>query len=316
MKRLAIIASAAVALLTSAPAFAQTPGGSGAPSASAMRAQAQQQQSMMNSRTQNQLERERGGRRGRDQRPDGDPKVAAQTLATAAGLPCQVTEAVWVGKTDDRKDLYEAACATGPGYLLQSTTPPTAYDCLLLADTAERQRVDGVEAAAGSVCTLPANQNSLAVIAGYAREAGVPCQIDAGKIAGATTEGGTVYEVGCPNADGYRLERTGATWKVSECLEVVAAGSTCAFTTPEEQVAGFRPLLAGTDIDDCDAQQIRLMGQNDNGRFVEVKCASGEGYVTRVKDKAVAQVYACAVATRIGGGCTLTPVAAATSEQQ
>lgn len=227
-----------------------------------------------------------------------------------------MTEAVWLGKTDDRKDLYEAACAAGPGYLLQSTTPPTAFDCLLLADTAERQRAEGVAVAEGSVCSLPANTNILAVIAGYAREAGVPCQIDQGKIAGATAEGNTVYEVGCPNADGYRMEQASTGWKLSECIEVVASGSTCAFTTPEEQVAGFKPLLAGTDIDDCDAQQIRLMGQNDNGRFIEVKCASGEGYVTRVKDNAVAQVYACAVAQRIGGGCTLTPVAAATSEQQ
>ena len=281
-----------------------------------MRAQAQQQQSMMNNRTQNQLERERGGRRSRDQRPDGDPKVAAQGLATAASLSCQVTEAVWIGKTEEKQDLYEAACATGPGYLLQSSTPPTTYDCLLLADTAARQRAEGAEVAAGSVCTLPANQNSLAVIAGYAREAGVPCEIDEGKIAGASAEGNTVYEVGCPNADGFRMERAGATWKLSECLEVVAAGSTCAFTTPEEQLAGFKPLLAGTDIDDCDAQQIRLMGQNANGRFVEVKCASGEGYVTRVVDKAIAQVYACAVAQRVGGGCTMTPVAAATTEQQ
>jgi len=156
----------------------------------------------------------------------------------------------------------------------------------------------------------------MAVITAYAQAAGVPCTIDAGRVAGASASGATVYEVGCPGADGYRIERTAAGWAKTDCLQVMSSNAICEFTTAAEQVAGFKPKLVGSDIDDCDAQQIRLMGQNDNGQFIEVKCASGEGYVTRLKDDAIAQVYPCAVAQRVGGGCTLTPAAASTAEQQ
>ena len=82
------------------------------------------------------------------------------------------------------------------------------------------------------------------------------------------------------------------------------------FAELKEQVAGFNPLLVGTAIDDCVAQQIHLLAQNDTGRFIEVKCTSGEGYVAQVKDDAVNQIYPCDRAQRIGGGCTLTRVAA------
>lgn len=247
--------------------------------------------------------------------PAVDPVPTAQAIFTATGVDCQITEAVLLGQTPERDNLLEAACATGPGYLLQTSTPPQTFDCVVLAATADKRRAAGQEVPAGTTCTLPANQNIMGVIASYAQQAGVPCAIDAGKVVGANASGAPVYEVGCSGSDGYRIERSANGWSKIDCLQVMSSNSTCAFTTPEEQVAGFKPLLVGTDIDDCDAQQIRLMGQNDNGRFIEVKCASGEGFVTRVKDNAVAQVYACAVAQRIGGGCTLTPVAAATSEQ-
>jgi hypothetical protein len=44
-----------------------------------------------------------------------------------------------------------------------------------------------------------------------------------------------------------------------------------------------------------------------------VKCAAeGQGFITRLNNAGVTQqVYPCATAQRIGGGCTLTPAPAA-----
>jgi hypothetical protein len=55
------------------------------------------------------------------------------------------------------------------------------------------------------------------------------------------------------------------------------------------------------------------MGSNPNGRFYEAKCgAEGEGYIARINNEgATQQIYPCATAQRIGGGCTLTPAPAA-----
>lgn len=313
----AALLSSATFIDTASAAVASTPQDASAQQRDAERLRARDTQQAQSQQRQELRDRAANGRGRRERQPSVEEVAAsAQAAAAAANLSCQVSEAALLGKTAEKDDLYEVACQGGGGYLLQSSSPPQAFDCLLLAASAEQAKARGEEVAEGSVCSLPANQNGLGVISAYAREAGVLCQIDAGKVVGTTAEGNLVYEVGCPGTDGYRIEKNAQGWNKTDCLQVIASNATCEFTTTEEQVAGFKTMLPGTDIDDCDAQQIRLMGQNDNGRFIEVKCASGDGFVTRVKDNAIAQVYACAVAQRVGGGCTMTPVAAATTEQQ
>lgn len=248
-------------------------------------------------------------RRGRALSPE-EVTQRAQAAATAGGLACQVTESSLLGQTAENDDLFEVACAGGVGYILTSATPPLTFDCVLLSAQADRIRAEGGEVAANSTCVLPGNQNVALAIAGFAREAGVPCEVDAGKALGATPEGNLVYEVGCAGADGYHIEKTAQGWNKTDCLQAMGMNMACEFTTVEEQVAGFQPLLVDTAIDDCQALQIGLLAQNDTGRFIEVKCASGDGYVAQVKDNTVNQVYPCVLAVRIGGGCKLTPVPA------
>ena len=247
-------------------------------------------------------------RRGRHPSPE-QVAESAQAAATAADLSCRVNGSTLLGTTNDNVELFEIACEDGAGYILTNASPPQTFGCLVLAAQAEQKRAEGGEVAANSVCVLPANQNGTAAIASFAREAGVPCEVDAGTVLGATPEGNLVYEVGCAGADGYHIEKTAQGWSKTDCLQIIGMNMTCQFTTPAEQVAGFNPMLAGTAIDDCVAGRIHLLAQNDTGRFIEVKCASGEGYVARVKDNAIHQVYPCTLARRIGGGCTMTAVA-------
>ena len=240
-------------------------------------------------------------------------QAAAQAQATAAGLTCQVTEAVNPGVTAEQMKIYEAACASGPGYILIASTPPQSFDCLELAGTAYTARLRDPAADVGQQCVLPANQNGLAVIGGWAREAGVACTVDEAVAIGKSAENNIVYEVGCAGVDGYWLEKTAAGWTLQDCLQVASVDGTCRFTTAQEQADGFEPKLAGTEASACDVAQVRLMGQNANGRFYEAKCAAeGEGYIARINNEgATQQIYPCATAQRIGGGCTLTPAPAA-----
>lgn len=244
---------------------------------------------------------------------------AAQAQLSAAGKDCQVTEAVLLGNNAQQQGLYEAACSTGPGYIVVASTPPVVVDCLELAGTAATARARDPEADVGQQCAIPANNNGLAVLSGWAREAGVTCTVDQAIAAGKSAAGNTIYEIGCANQDGYWLERTSSGWSLQDCLQIVSANGVCKFTTPQEQAAGFQPKLTGTDAAACDVQAVRLMGQNENGRFYEAKCAAGDGYIARVNAESVTQqVYPCATAQLIGGGCTLTtatPVAGAATEQ-
>lgn len=254
----------------------------------------------------------RSNRQNRPEAPTPEANMAAaQASATAAGLSCQVTEATLLGNTPEGPALYEAACATGPGYLITASTPPQTIDCIIVAAAAARQAAADPTAAPALTCKLAANQDTLGAMAGFAREAGIPCQVDAGKPIGEAA-GKTVYEIGCVGVDGYRLQQnTAGAWEGTECLIVVSAGSSCEFTTPAEQYASVKTRLAGTDGAGCVVDGARYMGGNANGVFYEAKCSGAEGYILRVKDNATQQIYPCAVAQPIGGGCTLTPVAPA-----
>jgi hypothetical protein len=236
----------------------------------------------------------------------------AQALVTTTGSTCVVTEAIQPGVDPEQRKIYEAACAEGPGYILIAATPPQSFDCLELAGTAATARLRDPAADVGQQCLLPANQNGLAVIGGWARTAGVSCTIDQAVAIGKSDADNIVYEIGCAGVDGYWLEKVGTGWKLQDCLQISSVGGTCRFTTAQEQADGFEPKLAGTDAAACDVTQVRLMGQNANGRFYEAKCAAeGEGYIARINTEGVTQqIYPCATAQRIGGGCRFTPAPA------
>lgn len=242
-------------------------------------------------------------------------KAAAQALLVATNTTCQVTEATQPGINAEQQKIYEAACSEGPGYILIAATPPQSFDCLELAGTAATARLRDPAADVGQQCALPANLNGLAVIGGWARSVGVSCTIDEAIAIGKSDNDNIVYEIGCAGADGYWLEKVGTGWDLKDCLQVASTGGTCRFTTAQEQADGFEAKLAGTDAAACDVTRVRLMGSNANGRFYEAKCAAeGEGYIARVNNEGVTQqIYPCATAQRIGGGCTFTPAPAAAS---
>lgn len=261
--------------------------------------------------------RVRGARRARTApvaaAPTAEELIAlAQPLATGANVECQVTEAVALGVNAESQPVFEAACATGPGYILVGATPPQATDCVLLAGQADITRQQNPAADVGLICTMPMNTDVTRVVRGYAETAGVTCSVDEGASIGRSGEGNLIYEVGCADADGYWLERVGDGWTKTTCLQVQAQQGNCRFTTLADQAASMKATLAGSEAAACDVTQARYMGANANGTFYEAKCAAGDGYIARVNaEMAVQQVYPCAEAARIGGGCTLTTVAAA-----
>lgn len=267
--------------------------------------------------------REGSGRapRGRQARAprapsEADVRTAVQGHLTALGNSCQMTEAKLLGQAPDKSSMYEIACATGPGYIVLGSTPPSATDCLVLATSAENARAKDPAAEVGTVCTLPANDNGPAVFEAYAREAGMDCVIDGAGIVGAAADGAIVYEIGCANADGARIQKSASGWTRSPCFELASINATCKFTQPAEQAATLKSWLAGSEAAACDVQQARFMGQNANGSFYEAACAGADGVIVRFNaEKAVQQVYPCAVAEKIGGGCKLTTTPPAETPQ-
>lgn len=230
----------------------------------------------------------------------------SQSLANSLSLDCKVEHATLRGMNAERQGVYEVGCLEGPGYILAETTPPQAADCVAIAGRAAKLLAADPAAPTGPVCTLPVNQNAQAVVASYARAAGVACEIDQGAWVGESTAGNAIYEVGCAGAGGYWVERVAGAWTATDCVKVVAQNAACGFTTDAERAATLKAWLASSPASGCDVVDARYMGENANGVFYEAKCGSGDGYVARFNQaRTVQQVYPCAEAATIGGGCKL-----------
>lgn len=245
-------------------------------------------------------------------------KAEVEALFAATSTACQVTEAKMLGLSADeaKTKVYEATCENAPGYIAVASTPPQIVDCVVLDSQAQAARAANPEAPAGPTCTLPANQDIQGFMKAYATQAGVACTVDEVKVRGQSSGGAVIYEVGCAGADGYWIEKEASGWKKTECLQIVSQSSTCQFTTPAEQAATVKSWLPGSDAAACDVQQVRLMGQNANGRFIEMTCAGADGFIIRQNaEHAVQQVYPCATAQQIGGGCKLTTTPPAATPQ-
>ncbi len=304
----AVVAAGAFA----APAVAQEAGGGFTPPAASL-----QSQDTVDSHADRVDEATGRNRRNRNSQPPpptpAELAASAQALVTSAGVTCEVTEAVLRGQTDQRQLTYEAACATGPGYILIASTPPQAVDCVLLAGQADIERARDPEADVGTQCQIAQNTDVVRVIRTYAAEAGLTCTVDQGASIGKSQNDNLIYEVGCQGLDGAWLEREATGWKVTECVQVVTQNGTCRFSTAAEQAATLKARFASNaEAAACDVTQARYMGANANGSFFEAKCGAGNGIIARFNTAfEVQQVYPCETAQRIGGGCTLTVVPAA-----
>lgn len=301
---LAVTVTAAPILTYAPPAAAQTADGVQVPRRNAVASRAQS----------NREERpNREERRNRQAAlPSAEEVLAAareQTALTNTG--CEVTNATFRGKTAENTTIYEVACAAGPGYMIETKAPPVASDCIILASSAQAIRQRDPAAQVGPQCELPGSTDVLAMLKTYAQQAGVDCTVDAAVVRGQDNAGVPVYEIGCQGVDGYWIKKASNAWSKTPCLQVLAESGTCALTTPEEQAATVKTWLVGTDVADCNVGKARLMGRNANGSFYEITCNGADGAILRVNEQyAVQQVYPCATAQQIGGGCTLTTAAA------
>lgn len=239
-------------------------------------------------------------------------QATAQEQATLANTNCQVSEAKLLGQTEAKTTVYEVACAAGPGFIIESKTPPAATSCILLAHTAETLRARDPAADPGPQCTIAANTDTQKFLREYAAQAGVACTVDQVKILGQSNDGGVMYEAGCSDGAGFWLKQLNNAWSKTPCIQVLAESGTCAFTTTAENAAYVKTLLAGSEAASCNVTEARLMGRNANGTFYEAKCDGADGVIARLNaENAVQQVYPCATAQAIGGGCKLTTAPAA-----
>ncbi len=256
-----------------------------------------------------------------DQRKAG--MAAAPALAQAAGLPCQVTDARFVGKSEDRKakttvDFYEVACQQGMGYVLQSPAggTPSAFTCV------EADTVPEGAKAASLPCILPANLDPKAAVAQALAKQNVQCAPEAVRGIG-QSKSGTYMEIACQGGVGYILVASvpfdmGKPIQAQNCLNFDDGGGNikCILTPAASRLAVVDGYVASSKVA-CTVKERRFVGTaTDNANFFEVACQEGKGYILKVAaDGVVAPPVECARAQAILGGCQLTDARQAETEQ-
>src|SRR5882757_7225650 len=132
----------------------------------------------------------------------------APPLVQAATLPCQVSDARFIGKTpEDKKkgtpsqSFYEVACGAGAmGYVIQGTvgSTPTAFTCIEADTPAEAGKPPSAP------CLLPGNADPKAALAPALAAAKVQCVPEQARCIG-QSKTNTFLEVACQGGGGYVL---------------------------------------------------------------------------------------------------------------
>jgi len=249
----------------------------------------------------------------------------APALVTAAGLPCQVSDARLIGKIpEDKKkgtpptSLYEVACGAGMGYLIQASGvgAPAAFSCLEASYPAD------VATKAATPCILPANLDPKAALAADLAKANVQCVPEKARGIG-QSKTATYLEIACQGGVGYIVVASAPydgskKLEAQNCLNFDAGSGNikCVFGDPAARLAVVDRYNTEAKTS-CAIKERRFVGASTDGsNFFEVSCNDGKGYIYKIDTKgALAITYECAKAQGILGGCTLTDARQAASEQ-
>ena len=249
-----------------------------------------------------------------------DAETAA--LVATAHAPCTVTASRLIGEGTmaDKTQVksYEVACQEGLGYIINAKLKPAGtpifFDCLL----ADRPGPDGKPPS--TACKLPANANPTAALQPLIDKTGRHCPIDKARAIGSSPDQ-NYYELACKDGEGMVLvtpvRAGGEAPTADSCLSVADGGALkCTLTTTEQQLAVVDQLAAASGKA-CTIKNRRFVGAMTSGEiYYEVACADGKGYMLAADASGkLSQTVNCTDATGIGGGCTLTDIRQAQTEE-
>ncbi|RAK54210.1 hypothetical protein DJ017_06580 [Phenylobacterium soli] len=257
------------------------------------------------------------------QRKQGMAETPA--LVQAAGLPCQVSDARFVGKSpgDKKKgtpdqSYYEVACAPGTmGYILQASAggPTTVFSCIEANTSPDPSKPPSLP------CVLPGNSDPKAVLGPLLSKAGAQCTPTATRGIG-QTKTQTFIEVACQEGAGY-VAIASAPFDASKGLEAQnclnfddgAGNIKCALSDKTARLKIVDSLATAAN-NGCVVKDRRFVATaKDGADYYEASCQDGKGYIYKANGAKLAQATDCGHAQGFFGGCTLTDARQAETEQ-
>lgn len=267
--------------------------------------------------------------------PKGTPAVSdaqrkqgmAETpaIVQAAGLPCQVSDARFVGKApgDKKKgtpeqSYYEVACAPGSmGYVLQVAAggPTTVFSCIEADTSPDPSKPPSLP------CVLPGNSDPKAALGPLLTKAGAACTPSAARGIG-QTKTQTFMEVACQEGSGYIVIASapfdGAKpLQAQNCLNFDDASGNikCTLSDKAARLKVVDSLVASAK-NGCAIKDRRFVATSKEGAdYYEASCQDGKGYILKANGAQLAQAIDCGHAQAYFGGCQLTDARQAETEQ-
>ncbi|MEO8113184.1 MAG: hypothetical protein ABI655_02305 [Phenylobacterium sp.] len=238
----------------------------------------------------------------------------APALAQTVGLVCQVSDARFIGKQEDKKaktstSYYEIACGGGLGFIVQAPLggTPTAFSCI----EADTPQPDGKPSSLP--CILPTNLDPKAALVPMLAKAGVQCvPVNTRGVGQSKTS--TYLEVACQDGNGYIMIASAPLDPAKEiqaqnCLAFDDGGGNikCTLSDKAARLAVVDRFAAAANTG-CVVKDRRYVGASKEGaNFFESACQDGKGYIYKIDAKgALAQTWDCAKAQGVLGGCELT----------
>jgi hypothetical protein len=253
-------------------------------------------------------------------------KGAAEAAAVVAGASatCASPDGYWIGNQKDAKtktttDAYELSCQGGLGLIVMKKTAPEGvtyqtFTCLATEEPGPDGKPNSMR------CRLPGNENPAAGIAPFVAKAGLVCNVTKARMLGANATN-AYFEVACDNNRDWILGASvtfDPTKDVtsSNCLSYEPGGNIECKLVPRATLLSVVDPLAAKAEAGCAVKDRRYMLSNKNGdEYYEVACNDGKGFVVVSDPKGTfKEKVECANADYIMGGCTLTDVKTAKTE--
>ena len=211
----------------------------------------------------------------------------APALAKAAGIGCQVADARFIGKVDNKKEkistaFYEVDCAQGLGFVVQSInngTKPSAFTCI----EANTPLADGKPPTIP--CLLPGNGDPKSDLAPLIAKSGTACVPELVRGIGQSVSS-TFIEVACQGGAGLVLQAANPAEAdkpviANNCLDFDESGSNIKCTLHDKAYRlGVVDGLIKASNNGCTLKDRRYIGASTTGAtFFEAACTDGTGYI-------------------------------------
>jgi hypothetical protein len=245
-------------------------------------------------------------------------KARVPALITQTKITCTPTESRYVGSfntTSNGKkvnfDAIEVSCSEGLGYMFaafEKNGPVSAQDCIAQYSGRHGDK-DPL------VCQNAANLHLEKYVQPSLTKVGSPCQPTDIRMLG-TTATGKIFEVACSSGLGELISVPNvATEKPTGMSCLAASGNlACKLTTADAVQASIKTLVTKADAK-CSMEKQRYVMTTVEGDVIEVACTGGTGMMIVAKGGTYVSTVPCARAAGYSGGCQLSDVKAAQTEE-